>query len=161
MRKAVRAIIIREDDDDLLVMKRSKFGQVYYTLVGGGIEPGETPEQALAREVEEETSLRVLSARHVYTEEAGAPYGTQYYFLCEYAGGTPQLMPDSEEASINKLGQNIHEPMWLPRAMLPKISLRSEALKHTLLQALKNGFPSSPELIDPLKFHHEIHNQRS
>jgi len=159
MRKAVRAIIIR--GDDLLVMKRNKFGQQYYTLVGGGIKPGETPEQALRREVEEEASLRVLSAKHVYTEEAGEPYGTQYIFLCEYAGGAPRLMSDSEEADINRLGQNIHEPMWLPFAMLPKITLRSEALKYTLLHALKDGFPDTPERIDPAKYHDEMYKQRS
>ena len=142
-------------------MKRNKFGEVYYTLVGGGIEPGETPERALEREVREEASLRVLSAKHIYTEEAGEPYGTQYIFLCEYAGDTPRLMADSEEAGINQLGQNLHEPMWLPFAMLPKVAFRSEALKYTLLDALKNGFPETPTLIDPAKYHNEIYKQRS
>ena len=153
----MRAIITR--GDDLLVMKRIKFGQEYYTLVGGGIEHGETPEQSLVREVEEEAMLRVLSARHVYTEEAGHPYGTQYIFLCEYAGGEPQLAPHSEEHGLNQLGQNLHQPMWLPFGMLPKVNFRSEALKYTLIDALKNGFPDQPEMIDPDKYHHEIHNR--
>ncbi|HKR81733.1 MAG TPA: NUDIX domain-containing protein [Candidatus Saccharimonadales bacterium] len=160
MRRAVRAIIIR--DDDLLVMRRNKFGQEYYTLVGGGIQVGETPEQALHREVAEESSLRVLSERLVYIEEAGDPFGIQYIYLCEYAGhGQPRLAADSEEMSINQLGQNIHEPLWMPLAMLPKITLRSEALKHALLDALKHGFPKQPEHINPDKYHHAIHKQRS
>lgn len=55
IRKAVRAIIIKEGQ--LLIMHRNKFGQEYDTLPGGNIEVGETPEQALYRELEEETMV--------------------------------------------------------------------------------------------------------
>ena len=55
MRTAVRAIIIK--DNNLLVMHRNKFGNEYLTLVGGGVELNETKEQALVREVIEETSI--------------------------------------------------------------------------------------------------------
>lgn len=148
-------------DGDLLVMKRTKFGEVYYTLLGGGIQAGETPLQALEREVREEASLRILSAKHVFTEDPGPPYGPQFIFLCEFAGVTARLADDSEEASINQLGQNLHEPMWLSPDMLRRVAFRSEALKHRLLEALKHGFPDEPETINPEKYHAEIHRQRS
>lgn len=157
MRRAARAIIIR--DDDILVMRRNKFGEEYYTLPGGGVQIGETYEQALHRELAEEASFRILSERLVFIDHAGDMFGTQHIYVCEYAGNTPQLAADSEERSINQLGQNIHEPMWLPIALLPKVAFRSEALKYTLIDALKNGFPDQPELIDPHKYHHEIHKR--
>jgi 8-oxo-dGTP diphosphatase len=41
-------------------------GQEYWTLPGGGIQPGETAEQAVMREVAEETGLELLTADFLY-----------------------------------------------------------------------------------------------
>ena len=140
MRKAVRAIILK--DDKLLVMHRNKFGKEYETLPGGNIELGETPEQALLRELVEETSVEVSPKQLVFIEHAGDPYGTQYIYLCEYISGEPQLAPDSEEAHINKLGQNLYEPKWVSVTDLPDLPFLSEKLKDLLLQAVKTEFPT-------------------
>lgn len=145
MAKAVRAIII--NNNQLLVTKRNKFGQKYYTLVGGGIDMGEDAETALRRELREETGLEVGALKHVFTEEAGDPYGTQYVFTAEYLGGEPALSPDSTEAQINKLGQNTYESVWLPLAALPEAQFLSESLKQAILAALKHGFPEAPETL--------------
>jgi ADP-ribose pyrophosphatase YjhB (NUDIX family) len=146
-RKAVRAIIIK--DNKLLVMHRNKFGHQYYTLVGGGIKSGETPQHTLVREIREETSLHATHARHVFTEEAGDPYGTQYIFLCAVADndGTVKLLPTADEAHINALGKNLHTPMWLPLQDLPNVPFRSERLKEKILHGLKNGFPDTPQTV--------------
>lgn len=143
MRQAVRAIIVK--DNNLLVMKRNKFGKVYYTLPGGGIDPGETAEQALQREIYEEASIQFSNPRLVYIEEAGDPYGIQYVYVCDYGSGEPALQPDSEEAKINKLGQNLHEPIWLPLDTLADTALRTDELKGRLLKHLKEGFPEQAE----------------
>ena len=145
MRQAVRAIVIH--DNKLLVMHRNKFGQQYYTLVGGGVGLGESPQQALVREIYEETGIQVTNPRHVFEEHAGDPYGTQHIFLCDYAGGEPALHPNSEEAKINKLGANLYTPMWLPLADLPGQPFVSERLKAAILDGLKNGFPSSAKTL--------------
>ena len=144
-RRAVRAIVIK--DDKLLVMHRNKFGHQYYILIGGGVKGSETLEQALVREVYEETGLQATHARHVLTEEAGDPYGTQYIFLCAVADGTITLHPDSQEAHINALGNNLHTPMWLPLSDLPKATFRSENLKAALINGIKNGFPEQPKTV--------------
>ena len=54
MRKSARAIIITKENK-LLVMKRTKPDGVYYVTIGGGIEDSETSEQALLRELKEES----------------------------------------------------------------------------------------------------------
>lgn len=141
MRKAVRAIIVR--DGALLVMHRNKFGNEYYTLLGGGIDPGETPEQSLVREVREESGFTVTGAKLVFVEEAGDPYGTQYIYYCEATGDKPQLAPDSEEAGLMPYG-NKHMPVWLPIEELPKVHFRSGTLQRELYNALHKGFPEQP-----------------
>lgn len=143
MRKAVRAIVVQ--DGNLLVIHRNKFGTEYYTLPGGGIDPGETPEQALIREMAEETSIRVNIERLVYVEEAGNPFGTQYVFLCTYLGGEPALHPDSEEALINALGQNTYTPEWLPLEDVAQVSFRTTTLRDILLRDVVNGFAEKVE----------------
>ncbi len=141
----MRAIVIK--DDKLLVMHRNKFGDEYDTLVGGGIDPGETPLQALVREVYEETGVQISNPRHVFEEHAGNPYGDQHIFLCDYVAGEPVLHPQSEEAQINKLGANLYAPKWLPLHELPNAPFMSERLKQAILESLKNGFPSQVQTV--------------
>lgn len=136
-------------ENQLLVMHRYKFGQEYYTLIGGGIDPGETAEQALMREVQEESGVAIANPRLVYIEEAGDPFGTQYIYVCDYNGGTPVLHEQSDEARINALGQNLYTPLWLNVAELKNIPFRSETLKQELLQALQEGFPEKPKTVYP------------
>ncbi len=142
MKYAVRAIVIR--DNALLVMHRNKFGHEYYTLVGGGIDQGETPEQSLHREVMEESGLQITNLRKMFIEDAGAPFGTQYIYLCDYLSGQVGLQPGSEEARINALGSNIYTPMWLPLEQLPDVVFLSKGLQERILQGLRDGWPDQP-----------------
>lgn len=147
MRKAVRAVVVK--DDALLVMHRNKFGEEYYTLVGGGIGVGETPEQAILREAREEANLQLANPRLVYVEEAGDPYGNQYIYLCDYVSGDIALPPESTEAKIHALGANLYEPTWLPISKLATTPFVSETLKHILVTAFTKGFPQQPQIIVP------------
>jgi 8-oxo-dGTP diphosphatase len=142
MRKSVRAIVVK--DNTLLVMQRDKFGQKFCALVGGGIDYGETPEQALYREVREETGLTITNPRLVIIEDAGNFYGMQYIYLCEYVSGEPALSPESEEAKISALGKNIYQPAWLPLNTVPTADLLPTELKTMLLDFLEHGFPAEP-----------------
>lgn len=146
MRQAVRAIVIK--DDQLLVMKRNKFGKQYFTLTGGGIELDEDQETALRRELMEETGLQVGTVRLVYVEEPGEPYGTQFVYLCEYLGGEPELQADAIEAELTANGENTYEPLWLPIAELPSVNFISGSLKSALISAFEVGFPDEPQYLD-------------
>ena len=141
MRRAARAIVIK--NDQLLVMHRNKFGRVYDTLPGGNVELGETPEQALLREVDEETGIGIQNPRLIYLEHAGDPYGDQYIFLCEYVSGEPALKPGAEEEIINKMGQNLYHPQWLPLGELADKPFVSDRLKATILEAIESGWPDT------------------
>jgi 8-oxo-dGTP diphosphatase len=141
MRRAARAIIIH--DNKLLVMHRNKFGQEYDTLPGGNVELGETPEQAVYREVAEETTVQFTNPRLTCIEHAGDPYGDQFVFLCDYQSGEPKLHPNAEEQRINALGKNLYEPRWLAIVDLPGAAFLSEGLKQFILHSSKHGWPTS------------------
>jgi 8-oxo-dGTP pyrophosphatase MutT (NUDIX family) len=143
MRKAARAIIIH--DNKLVVMHRNKFGTEYDTLPGGNVEVGESPEEAVRREVREETGLELGQVQLVFIEEAGELYGTQYIYTCEYLGGEPALAENSEEVAINKLGQNMYTPTWIDVPDLANRPFLSEGLRDRLLTGIDRGFPQEPE----------------
>ena len=142
MRHAVRAIIVK--DQALLVMHRQKFGHEYYALPGGGIDFGETAEQALTREIHEETGITFTKPLLVITEDAGQIFGLQQIYLCEYVSGEPALDPGSEEAKITALGQNLYKPLWLPLSELPQTELLPPELKQILIDKLPNNWPTEP-----------------
>jgi ADP-ribose pyrophosphatase YjhB (NUDIX family) len=142
MRAAARAIVIK--DDALLVTHRNKFGLEYDILVGGGVDFGETLEQALLREMAEEGGIQIANPRLVFIERAVDPYGTQYIFLCDYVSGEPGLSKSSMEYAITAMGQNLYQPMWRPLKDLPQTEFRSERLKQAILKGLKHGWPEEP-----------------
>lgn len=143
MAKAVRAIIL--DGDKLLAMHRNKHGEQYFTLVGGRVNEGEALEQALVREVKEETGLDVTSARLVFIEEHPAPYNEQYIYLCQVAPHDSVAITDSsEEGLMNRVGINVHTPVWLNASNLEFVHFRTPDLHKAIIHALKHGFPSAP-----------------
>jgi len=144
MSQAARAIII--EDGKILVMYRNKYGSDYYTLVGGRVNDGETTEQALVREVMEETGLQVISARPVFIEDHPAPYNAQVIFLCDIGPHTNVKIQDSsEEGVLNYLGANVHQPQWVALNTFAKLPFRTPQLQAAIITALQKGFPADPQ----------------
>lgn len=147
MKRCVRAIITYEDN--ILVMRRDKFGQQYYILIGGHVGVGESLEKALFREIHEETMIRMTDPKLVYVEHAPLPYGDQYIYTCEYVSGVPMLHPDADERYINHSGDNVYTPMWLPIAQLETVPFRSPELRSKIIKGLAQGFPKEPKEYTP------------
>ena len=57
LRRAVRALVTRDDDAVLLVHFHFASGAQVWALPGGGIEPGESVEEAIRRELAEEVGV--------------------------------------------------------------------------------------------------------
>src|SRR5689334_14488997 len=90
------ALIIR--DGKILLIHRKKKGDEYWVLVGGGVEIGETVEQALVREVREETGLEVKTFDLLRVHEDEKVIHS--LFCCSVEGGEPILGgPEKEEMS--------------------------------------------------------------
>lgn len=58
--------------DSILMVLHQHDGRSYWTLPGGGVEAGETPQQAVVREVHEETGLTAQISRCLFDEPFGS-----------------------------------------------------------------------------------------
>ena len=105
--------MIVRDGRVLMVHERSRRsgGGEWWTLPGGGLRPGETAEEALRREVFEETGLIVSDARYVL--EMPYPSGMTSVFAVTVADGEPRVGRD-DGSGPEQLGID-----WLPVPELP------------------------------------------
>ncbi len=112
----VRAVIF-SPEGKLLLMERYKEDQKYYVLPGGHVENLEAPEQAMAREVKEETTLDISVANLLYTGIDGLG-NQQKVYLCNYHGGEPVLPADSLEAMVDHQTDQLHTPRWFTTVII-------------------------------------------
>ena len=138
-KRCVRAIII--EGDKIALIKRTKDGTVYYTLPGGHVEPSETLDAALRREVAEELSVQVIEARPVFYEPAQAGFPEQTLYLCRVDSKAIQLHALADETYQNQQGMNTYEPGWYPTSQLAVLPLRSPLVQTALMHALTAGWP--------------------
>ena len=109
----VAAIIISEGK--ILATQRG-YGQWkdWWEFPGGKMEPGETPEEALVREIKEELAADISVDRFVCTIEHDYPtfHLTMHNYLCHVVSGDLQLL-EHEAAKWLDIG-NIDSVDWLP-----------------------------------------------
>lgn len=105
---AVIALIHR--GDEVLLARGHRFPAGMYSALAGFVEPGETVEGALAREVEEEVGVRVGALEYRGSQPWPFPNSLMLGFFAEYAGGEIAL----EEAEIA-------EAAWFRVDALPAI----------------------------------------
>jgi len=105
-RKSARVIIL--DQNKILLLHRFKKGEEYYSLPGGGIEQGETPEQAAMREAKEETNFDVQLGQLKGTLETEKNF--TYFFAVNSWKGTLAL---GGPEKIRNNPQNSYELVWI------------------------------------------------
>jgi len=134
--KRARAIII--DDHKVLTIKRTKPNQTYWAIPGGGVEAGETNEQALIREIKEEIGLVIEVGELLLKVNSTKPetFGqTEYFYACNIVSGTIGSGDGPEfQANSNYIGSYDFE--WLNIQSLADIDLRPGAIKDWLMQLI-------------------------
>lgn len=88
---ATAIIVLIHREDDVLLVHANNFKGNYYGLVAGFVETGETLEQAVVREVQEETGLSINNIRYFGSQPWPYPCGLMIGFYAEYAGGEIKL----------------------------------------------------------------------
>lgn len=118
------AVFLR--DGRILAARRgeSKSLEGKWEFPGGKIEAGESPQAALARELQEELLVEATVGKPVTTTEHEYDFGTVVLstFFCSLRGAEPQLTEHSEIKWV--LPEELHTLDWAP-ADLPTVEILS------------------------------------
>lgn len=117
MSERVRAGVVILDGARLAVIRRQRDGRLYHVIPGGGIEAGETAEDAACREAHEELGLTVQIlgsiGRVVFAPPDGSSRYEQHYFGAEIVEGDFGTGTGPEYAADRDPARGIYEPIWL------------------------------------------------
>lgn len=105
-------IVLVEDGDHLLMARHSRLPPGMYALIAGFLEPGETLEQCVAREVFEETGFEVDDIRYFGSQPWPFPHQIMVGFVARKCGG--ELRIDLEELEDAKFFHRDELPMLPP-----------------------------------------------
>lgn len=127
-----RAAVLVVRDDAVLLMHRERDGRTYDVVPGGGIEPGESSEQAAHRELAEETSLQAAGLTLLATVPSES--GPCDYYLARGVTGEPAVGgPEAERNSAT----NRYELRWVPRDQLGELTIQPAAARAVVLLAFE------------------------
>ena len=130
-RTGIRASAIIIKNNQVLLMHRKKEGREYWTFPGGGIEDGESGEEAVIREVKEETSLTCVRAKKAFEVETFEGGNLHPYYFCEVKDGQSKLGgPEAERNSPD----NWYQPEWISLSSVEKINLLPETARSKFLE---------------------------
>jgi NAD+ diphosphatase len=105
-------VLVRRDETALLAQPSNRAVPFHSTLAGF-VEPGETLEQCICREIREEVGIEVANPRYFGSQPWPFPHSLMIGFFADYAGG--ELRPDPAE---------IGDARWFTRDDLPVIPPR-------------------------------------
>ncbi|MDF7824338.1 NAD(+) diphosphatase [Pontiellaceae bacterium B12227] len=100
--------------DELLMARGHHFPPGLYSVVAGFLEPGETMEQCVAREVMEETGIEVENIQYVTSQPWPFPHSIMIGFKADYVRGEIRIDP-----------KEIEDAGWYTPDTLPEIPSRA------------------------------------
>jgi 8-oxo-dGTP pyrophosphatase MutT (NUDIX family) len=122
LRVSARAVMIR-DGNVLLIYRKNAWGE-YYVLPGGGIEEGETPEVAAARELQEEAGLDAVTGNLLYV----TPERDAYFYYVEAKSAADPVWQEIDKQQAD----NIYHLEWVPLSKIGQLDVRPEEIKQAL-----------------------------
>ncbi|MET0138126.1 MAG: NAD(+) diphosphatase [Sphingobium sp.] len=131
-------IMLAEYGDKVLVGRQPRFQPGHYSALAGFLEPGETIEESVARELWEEAGVRTISVRYVMSQPW--PFPSSLMMACIAQVEDDALTIDTTE---------LEDAMWVDRAGVqaalaldenaPFQAPRAIAIAHHLLRAWVDG----------------------
>jgi 8-oxo-dGTP pyrophosphatase MutT (NUDIX family) len=150
VRQGVRALLLDPDDRILLVrFVNPETGEEFWATPGGGLDPGESLEDGLRRELREETGLEnvdigpvVWTRRHVF------PWADRTLDQSERIAlvRTPAFEPRPELTPSQLVEEGVHELRWwtLGELAVSDANFAPRRIVRFLRQLLDEGPPTAP-----------------
>lgn len=107
--------VVISDGKVLLVKQKVKRGDIVWNYPGGGVEPGETFEQACIREVLEETGYTVKIIKLLIQRKE------KQVFLCELISGTLSIEDDEDILDVRWI--DLQEDMYFDDVSRPVVEM--------------------------------------
>ncbi len=117
------AVAIRRGDS-IVLARGPYFPKGQYSVLAGFVDPGESAEAAVHREVKEEVGLEVTNIQYVGTQSWPFPGSFMIAFTADYAGG---------EICVD--GVEIEDAQWFELSDLPDLPVRG-SLSRRLIEGL-------------------------
>ncbi len=108
---AVITLITRREE--LLLARNARFPEGRYSLIAGFVEPGETLEEAVRREIREEVGLEVSELVYRGSQPWPAPHSLMVGFTARWVSG-----------AVREDGREILHADWFPPQDLPDLPPR-------------------------------------
>jgi len=138
----IRAGIVLIQDGKVALIERHRAGLDYFVFLGGGVDEGETPDQAAVREAMEELGVEVVVRQKVSEIQFGQK-SRQVYFLAEQIGGEFGTGAGEEytDADPNDPEEGVYVPVWMP---IEELSLHQNIypieVVNLVLKSVKDGW---------------------
>ncbi|MBO6159813.1 MAG: NUDIX domain-containing protein [Firmicutes bacterium] len=130
MRDRAAVVMWCKKEKKVLLLHRIKHGRSYYVVPGGGVEDGESFQQAAVRELFEEVGVDIQEdALHplcYHEDENGRNW--YYYAICDALLDTRVGGPEAQRASAD----NIYEPLWIAVDDVSNIDLWPDYMRHEI-----------------------------
>lgn len=119
-KQRVSALMLNRKNAEILLIKRFKEGRNYWVFPGGGVEPEELLEQAIVREVFEETSLRIDNYQEIFSVVNRGR--KEHFYLVNVQFFEPKFSLHSPERQTQS-SSNRYELTWVKLNDLSKLDL--------------------------------------
>ena len=130
---APSVIVLIKDGERVLLTRYQASHNFYrnYALVAGYVESGETPEEAVAREVKEEVGLKVKNITYYKSQPWPLSGALLLGYICDLDGDDTIVRDDNE----------LEEALWMNRSELPNrsgdVSLTSDLIENFRIGNIK------------------------
>jgi NAD+ diphosphatase len=111
-------IVLVERGDTILLGRNARFPIAMYSTLAGFVEPGETLEETVHREIREEAGIEVDGLRYFGSQPWPFPDSLMIAFNASYAGG--ELRPDPAELSDARWFRVDELPLVSPRISIAR-----------------------------------------
>ena len=143
MRTRAAAILIQ--NNSIALIERHRAGRHYFSFPGGGVDEGETPEQAVAREVHEELGLHVRVIRQV--AEYWYRGNRQVHFLVEQTGGEFGTGAGYEFSGNYDALRGTFLALWMPVSDVLTQPVQPREIAELMSESLTSGWPNGITVI--------------